>query len=78
MNPDYISYLFHKESGQALTTYISNARIDLAKKLLASSQITIQEISDQCGFSSTSYFHKQFKRVTGMTPQQYKAVHFPA
>ena len=75
MNPDYISFLFHKESGQALTTYIQNERIELAKKLLASSTKSIQEVTEQCGFSSTSYFHKQFKRVTGMTPQQYRSVH---
>ncbi len=75
MNPDYISFLFHKESGQALTTYIQNERIELAKKLLASSTKSIQDVTEQCGFSSTSYFHKQFKRVTGMTPQQYRSVH---
>lgn len=75
MNPDYISFLFHKESGQALTTYILSERVELAKKLLASSAITIQSVTEQCGFSSTSYFHKQFKRVTGMTPQQYRAIH---
>ena len=70
-----MSYLFHKQSGQSLTTYIMNERIELAKKLLASTAQTIQSVSDSCGFSSTSYFHKQFKRVTGMTPQQYKAIH---
>lgn len=75
MNPDYISYLFHKESGQTLTTYILNERIALAKKLLMSSNITIQDVTEQCGFSSTSYFHKQFKRVTGMAPQQYRTAH---
>lgn len=78
MNPDYISFLFHKESGQALTIYILNERVELAKKLLVSSSMTIQNVTEQCGFSSTSYFHKQFKRVTGMTPQQYRAVHTTA
>ena len=67
--------MFHKESGQALTTYVLSERVELAKKLLASSTITIQSVTEQCGFSSTSYFHKQFKRVTGMTPQQYRAIH---
>ncbi len=75
MNPDYVSFLFHKEYGQALTTYILNERISLAKKLLTSSNLTMQEICDQCGFSSTSYFHKQFKRITGITPQQFKKIH---
>lgn len=75
MNPDYVSFLFHKEYGQALTTYIMNERISLAKKLLISSTLTMQDISDQCGFSSTSYFHKQFKRIAGITPQQFKKIH---
>lgn len=75
MNPDYISFLFHKQSGQALTTYILDERVELAKKLLSSSVVTINGVSEQCGFSSTSYFHKQFKRVTGMTPKQYKTAH---
>lgn len=75
MNPDYLSFLFHKESGQALTTYIMNERIELAKKLLTSSSLTIQGVTEKCGFSNTSYFHKLFKRFTGMTPQQYKTAH---
>lgn len=75
MNPDYVSFLFHKEYGQALITYILNERISLAKKLLLSTNLTMQEICDQCGFSSTSYFHKQFKRIAGITPQQFKKIH---
>ena len=77
MNPDYLSFLFHKESGQALSTYIMNERIELAKKLLTSSSLTIQSITEKCGFSNTSYFHKLFKRFTGMTPQQYRACRTP-
>lgn len=75
MNPDYLSFLFHKESGQALTTYIMNERIALAKKLLTSTGMIIQGVTEKCGFSNTSYFHRQFKRFTGMTPQQYRTAH---
>lgn len=72
MNPDYISYLFHKEAGMSLTAYILEERLALAKKLLATTTLPLQEISLQCGFSSSSYFHQQFKKFFRMTPQQYR------
>ncbi len=73
LNPDYLSYLFHKEAGQSLSSYILEERILLAKKLLNTTNKTLQEISEMIGFSNGSYFHKQFKRLTGMTPHQYRS-----
>lgn len=75
MNTDYISYLFHKESGQSLTTYISNERLALAKKLLSGSDLSIQDISERAGFANVSYFYKQFKKANGFTPQQFRNIH---
>lgn len=46
MHLDYISYLFHKESGMALSTYILNERIALVRKLLLSSANSNQTVSD--------------------------------
>lgn len=75
MNPEYLSHLFHKKSGQSLNSYILNERLTLAKKLLVSSHMSLQEISEYTGFSSSSYFHKLFKKEMGMTPQQYRYSH---
>lgn len=75
MNPDYISHLFHKHSGEHLNAYITKERIELAKRLILTSNRSLQEISDAAGFSTPSYFHRQFKKSTGTTPQQYKANH---
>lgn len=72
MNPDYLSCLFHSKFGQTLSTYITNARLDKAKELLATTNLSLNEISEQAGFSSSSYFHKQFKKATGLTPQQFR------
>lgn len=72
MNPDYISHLFHKQTGIHLNTYINNERIQLAKKLLLSTNLTLQEVATATGYSTPSYFHRQFKKATGMTPQQFK------
>ena len=75
MNPDYLSYIFHVKFGQTLTSYITSVRIDTAKELLINTTMTLQNISDHSGFSDCSYFHRQFKRLTGMTPQQYRSKH---
>jgi len=72
MNPDYLSYCFHNEFGETLTAYIVKTRIDQARYLIKNSFMPINTICYEVGFKSVSYFYKQFKRLTGLTPQQYK------
>ena len=74
MNPDYLSSLFHTKFHQTLSTYITTARIDKAKELLLHSSLSLNEISEKAGFTSSSYFHRQFKKYTGLTPQQFRRV----
>jgi AraC-like DNA-binding protein len=42
------------------------------KALLKSTNMTIQQISDELDFPSQSFFGKYFKRLTGMSPKEYK------
>jgi len=72
MNPDYISDLFHKKAGEPLSAYINNARIHTARKLLTTTDLSLQEIAARVGFTDVSYFHRQFKKLTDMTPLQYR------
>jgi len=72
MHPDYISSLFHKKTGVSLSNYILNERLKASKVMLASTDYTLQQISANAGFSSPTYFHRQFKRTFGITPQQYR------
>lgn len=72
MNPDYLSSVFHAKFHQTLSSYITDIRIDRAKELLMHTSLSLGEISEQVGFSSSSYFHKQFKKATGKTPQQFR------
>ena len=72
MNVDYLSHIFHKKADVSLSTYINDMRINTAKKLLSTTTLSLQQISDRCGFSNTSYFSRQFKKITGTTPQQYR------
>lgn len=72
LNPDYLSSIFREKSGQPLSLFIANARIEKAKKLLITTDLPIKDIYIQSGFSDISYFSKQFKQIVGVTPHQYR------
>ncbi|MCR4787672.1 MAG: response regulator [Lachnospiraceae bacterium] len=72
LNPDYLSFCFHKEFETTLTGYISSKRMDQAKYLLKNTNLSIAEIAEQVGIPNTSYFYRQFKKATGKTPQQFR------
>jgi len=52
--------------------YLQEYRLQVAKKLLTTSQISIAELAMECGFGSSAYFGKVFKEKEGMTPKQYR------
>ena len=54
------------------SAYILNLRINKAKKILASQDIPIAEVADECGFSDLAYFSRTFKKQTGVSPSQYR------
>ncbi len=72
MNPDYISAVFSKKTGESLTSFILNERLKAAKVMLATTDYSLQEISYRTGFSTPSYFQTQFKKCTGITPKKYR------
>ncbi|GAE34741.1 helix-turn-helix domain-containing protein [Halalkalibacter akibai] len=72
MSPSYLSKLFKKEVGMSLSVFIQNERIDEAKKLLIFSQYSLTDIYTMLNFTDQSYFTKVFKKVTGMTPKEFK------
>lgn len=68
----YFSQLFSRETGQGVSTYITGLRMEFAGRLLASSDLKVDDIAAQAGFSSASYFNLVFKKKFGMTPTQYR------
>ncbi len=69
----YLSRMFKREKDCALTTYISNVRIQKAKELIQKNPlISNKNIADQIGFNDPIYFHKVFKKTLGVTPAQYR------
>ena len=72
LNPSYLSDLFKREAGINFNDYINLQRIKTAQKLLKNSSLSIQEISEQCGYKKFSYFSTCFKKITGQTASDYR------
>lgn len=75
VSPGYLGRIFKKETGLALTDYISKKRISVAKQLLSKTSLSITDVSARVGISYSSYFTKVFKEQVGMTPQEYRQQH---
>lgn len=63
--------IFKKSTQQSVMDYFNTLKIEQAKVLIRTKQYTISEISLQLGYSSESYFSRQFKKITEMTPSEY-------
>lgn len=70
--PGYVSTMFKKYVEGGFNTYLTKERIEIAKKLLADSSVSIQEVSDLCGYNNSKYFSVVFKKMTGETPRGYR------
>ena len=68
----YFSQLFSRETGQGVNAYITGLRMEFAARLLTSSDLKVDAIAAQTGFSSASYFNLVFKKNFGTTPTQYR------
>ena len=71
-NPTYFSKLFKEHFGMNVVNYLCNLRIEAAKKILVSTNVRITSVFQMVGFSQHSYFVKQFKIYTGLTPTDYR------
>lgn len=68
----HLTTSFKKEVGESIITYVTKQRVQLALRLLNTSDYSIQEISAQVGILDYNYFTKVFKKQIGCTPSQYR------
>ncbi|MBR5527893.1 MAG: helix-turn-helix transcriptional regulator [Clostridia bacterium] len=68
----YFRNEFKKYFSKSPLAYLKTVRVNNAKQLLRSGNCTISEIAVMCGFESISYFSYEFKRMTGISPTEYK------
>ena len=72
LNPQYISQLFRNEIGVNFLAYLTNIRIEKAKKLLLSTPLSVAEVAERAGYGDYRVFTKVFKKSEGVTPSQYR------
>lgn len=68
----YLSSLFSSVESITFEQYIINQKIERVKELIVYDELTLSEIAFKLSYSSVAYLSNQFKKVTGMTPTQFK------
>ena len=67
--------VFKQATGTSYLNYLRQIRIERAKKLLATTLLTLEQIAQSCGFNSQHHLIRAFKKVTDMTPGAYRKKH---
>jgi AraC-like DNA-binding protein len=74
VSPQYLSTIFKRLTGINFLDYLNNTRINHALFLLQNTDKKIVTISGDCGFNNTNHFNNTFKKITGKTPSEYRAL----
>ncbi|MFC7681394.1 response regulator [Paenibacillus sp. GCM10028914] len=72
VNSSYLSHLFSEVTGNTYVYYLTACRTEKAKELLENSHYKIYEIGELVGFRNPRYFSSIFRKLTGMTPNEYR------
>lgn len=72
VNRSYLSHIFKKKTGESFIDYLNKVRVKHAKELLISSDKKMYQIALLSGYNNVRYFFRAFKKVEGMTPDQYR------
>ena len=72
LTPEYCSKLLKSQLNKSFNEYISEIRIDKARELLRETNLSVENISDEIGYSNPKYFFKIFKKLTHYSPMEYR------
>ena len=73
VHPVHVARVFRRQHGCSIGEFVRRARIDAARSELADGNASIAEIALRLGFADQSHFHRTFKRITGLTPSEFRA-----
>ena len=68
MNASYLGQIFQKEAGCSFAQYLSNTKNSIAKDLILNTNMKINDIARQVGYTDISYFYRKFKQCYGVSP----------
>ncbi len=71
-NEQYVSKLIHTQTGQSFQQHLLDLRLNHAKILLITTNLSFAEIAWHCGYKGDAYFHRTFRKMVGITPMQFR------
>jgi transcriptional regulator GlxA family with amidase domain len=74
-HPDYFSRVFYQYTGIRPLAYIHEKRIERAQYLLTTTNLSYAAVAAEVGFENLPHFSRLFKKVTSLTPGQYRQQH---
>lgn len=75
LSKDYLNRIFRETTGLPVHAFLQRLRVEEACRLLATTDRTVVDIANVCGFGDSKSFYSIFKRVMHMTPGEYRARH---
>jgi len=72
MSPYHISRVYRQQTLNNIVDRINQVRMDKAKELLIQSENSVAEIAELTGYTNSSYFHRIFKKINGVTPSEFR------
>ena len=68
----YFCRFFKQQFDKNFITYLTELRVEKAKQLLSDVAVNVRDVGQQVGFHDSSYFAKVFRRITGISPSEYR------
>ena len=68
----HINRVMRRSTGTTIHNYLVRCRMDAAKTLLLSTDMTVSQVAEEVGIESEAYFCNSFKKLTGITPKEYR------
>jgi YesN/AraC family two-component response regulator len=77
-HPNYIKRAFREETGSSFSDYLAQYRLNRAKQWMLETDMTISAIAEKLKYSNVQNFSRYFRKMEGISPSQYKALHTAA
>lgn len=74
-NSSYLGKIFTRTTGKNFNAYLDEVRIENSRRLLKNDNYKVYEIAQLVGYSNVDYFHKKFRKHTGISPVEYRKTH---
>ena len=71
-NSSYLGKILTKKLGMKLSAYLDTVRIEKAKGMLENGEMQVYRIAELVGYKNVDYFHVKFKKLTGLSPAEYR------